>query len=113
MVIKRQRTRLSFLWRAVGKHCCHAAFVRRRLDWRYDGLIRRADCMWRAVKPVIRQGLAQACQVTYVSQSIPVGAGVLDFDSLYLLFLNSPSTALQTEIQHPLAYLVTKLVYQG
>jgi hypothetical protein len=69
--------------------------------------------MWRAVKPVIRQGLAQACQVTYVSQSFPVGAGVLDFDSLYQLFLNSPSTALQTGIQHPLAYLVTKLVYQG
>jgi hypothetical protein len=50
---------------------------------------------------------------TSVSQSFPVGAGVLDFDSLYQLFLNSPSTALQTEIQHPLAYLVTKLVYQG
>jgi hypothetical protein len=73
MVIKRQRTRLSFLWRAVGKHCCHAAFVRRRLDWRYDGLIRRADCMWRAVKPVIRRGLAQACQVIYVSQSVLSG----------------------------------------
>lgn len=120
MTIKRQRIGISVVVsvESSGKHCCHAAFVRRRLDWRYDGLIRRADCMWRAVKPVIRQGLAQACQVTYVSQSFPVGAGVLDFDtsnhsSLYQLLLNSLSTALQTEIQHPLAHLVTKLVYQG